>query len=155
MALRPNNKYRGNKREEEPYRINQLIRGVEEVRLVGENIEIGVYPFAKALEIAESQNLDLVEISPKAVPPVCKVIDYAKFKYDQKKKQKEIKANATKTVIKEIRFGPSTEAHDFEFKVRHATKFLQEGAKVRAYVQFRGREIVFKDKGELLLLNLH
>ncbi|MFM6914364.1 MAG: translation initiation factor IF-3, partial [Aquirufa sp.] len=86
MALRPNNNYRGNRREEEPYRINQLIRGVEEVRLVGENIEVGVYPFAKALELAGAQNLDLVEISPKAVPPVCKIIDYAKFKYDQKKK---------------------------------------------------------------------
>jgi len=111
MALRPNNNYRGNKREEEPYRINQLIRGVEEVRLVGENIEVGVYPFAKALELATAQSLDLVEISPKAVPPVCKIIDYAKFKYDQKKKQKEIKANATKTVI--TKFGmPVNEPDD-------------------------------------------
>jgi len=153
MALRPNNNYRGNKREEEPYRINQLIRGVEEVRLVGENIEVGVYPFAKALELANAQSLDLVEISPKAVPPVCKIIDYAKFKYDQKKKQKEIKANATKTVIKEIRFGPNTDEHDFNFKLKHAVNFLKEGAKVKAYVHFVGRKIVFKERGEMLLLN--
>ena len=151
MALRPNNNYRGNRREEEPYRINQLIRGVEEVRLVGENIEQGVYPFSKAIELAEAQSLDLVEISPNAVPPVCKVIDYAKFKYDQKKKQKEIKANATKTVIKEIRFGPNTDDHDFDFKLKHAKAFLQEGAKVRAYVHFKGRSIVYKDRGEILL----
>ena len=152
MALRPNNNYRGNRREEEPYRINQLIRGVEEVRLVGENIEIGVYPFEKALELAVAQSLDLVEISPKAVPPVCKIIDYAKFKYDQKKKQKEIKANATKTVIKEIRFGPNTDEHDFNFKLKHAVNFLKEGAKVKAYVHFVGRTIVFKERGEILLL---
>ena len=151
MALRPNNNYRGNRREEEPYRINQLIRGVEEVRLVGENIEQGVYPFSKAIELAEAQSLDLVEISPNAVPPVCKVIDYAKFKYDQKKKQKEIKANATKTVIKEIRFGPNTDDHDFDFKLKHAKAFLLEGAKVRAYVHFKGRSIVYKDRGEILL----
>ena len=152
MALRPNNNYRGNRREEEPYRINQLIRGVEEVRLVGENIEQGVYSFSKAISIAESQGLDLVEISPNAAPPVCKVIDYAKFKYDQKKKQKEIKANATKTVIKEIRFGPNTDEHDFNFKLKHAVNFLKEGAKVKTYVQFKGRAIVFQDMGELLLL---
>jgi translation initiation factor IF-3 len=95
----------------------------------------------------------LVEISPKAVPPVCKVIDYAKFKYDQKKKQKEIKANATKTVIKEIRFGPNTDEHDFNFKLKHAVNFLKEGAKVKAYVHFVGRTIVFKERGEMLLLN--
>jgi translation initiation factor IF-3 len=130
-----------------------LIRGVEEVRLVGENIEQGVYPFSKAIELAEAQSLDLVEISPNAVPPVCKVIDYAKFKYDQKKKQKEIKANATKTVIKEIRFGPNTDEHDFNFKLKHAVNFLKEGAKVKAYVHFVGRTIVFKERGEMLLLN--
>ena len=146
MALRPNNNYRGNRREEEPYRINQLIRGVAEVRLVGENVEQGVYEFAKAIAIAEAQSLDLVEISPNAVPPVCKVIDYAKFKYDQKKKQKEIKANATKTVIKEIRFGPNTDEHDFNFKLKHAVNFLKEGAKVKAYVHFVGRTIVFKER---------
>lgn len=153
MALRPNNNYRGNKREEEPYRINLLIRGVAEVRLVGDNVEQAVYEFSKALALAESQSLDLVEISPNATPPVCKVIDYAKFKYDQKKKQKEIKANATKTVIKEIRFGPNTDEHDFNFKLKHAVNFLKDGAKVKAYVHFVGRTIVFKERGEMLLLN--
>ena len=153
MALRPNNNYRGPKREEDLHRINQNIRNVNEVRLVGENVEQGVVSIAKALAIAEQQGLDLVEISPNAAPPVCKVIDYAKFKYDQKKKQKEIKANATKTVIKEIRFGPNTDEHDFNFKLKHAVNFLKEGAKVKAYVHFVGRTIVFKDRGEMLLLN--
>lgn len=153
MALRPNNNYRGPKREEDQHRINQNIRGVNEVRLVGENVEQGVVSIAKALAIAEEQGLDLVEISPNAAPPVCKVIDYAKYKYDQKKKQKEIKANATKTVIKEIRFGPNTDDHDFNFKLKHAVNFLKEGAKVKAYVHFVGRTIVFKDRGEMLLLN--
>jgi translation initiation factor IF-3 len=153
MALRPNNNYRGPKREEDQHRINQNIRNVNEVRLVGENVEQGVVSIAKALAIAEEQGLDLVEISPNAAPPVCKVIDYAKFKYDQKKKQKEIKANATKTVIKEIRFGPNTDEHDFNFKLKHAVNFLKEGAKVKAYVHFVGRTIVFKDRGEMLLLN--
>ena len=106
-----------------------------------------------ALKLAEEQDLDLVEISPKAVPPVCKVLDYRKFLYDQKKKQKEIKANATKTVIKEIRFGPNTDEHDFNFKLKHAVNFLKEGAKVKAYVHFVGRTIVFKERGEMLLLN--
>jgi len=105
------------------------------------------------LSLAEEQGLDLVEISPNAAPPVCKIIDYAKFKYDQKKKQKEIKANATKTVVKEIRFGPNTDEHDFNFKLKHAINFLKEGAKVKAYVQFVGRTIVFKERGEILLLN--
>lgn len=153
MALRPNNNYRGPKREEDQHRINQNIRGVNEVRLVGDNVEQGVVSLSKALAIAEEQGLDLVEISPNAVPPVCKVIDYAKFKYDQKKKQKEIKANATKTVIKEIRFGPNTDEHDFNFKLKHAVNFLKEGAKVKAYVHFVGRTIVFKERGEMLLLN--
>ncbi|MFC0182855.1 bacterial translation initiation factor 3 (bIF-3) [Pseudarcicella hirudinis] len=153
MALRPNNNYRGQKREEEPYRINNLIKAVPEVRLVGENVEQGILEFKQALAIAEQQGLDLVEISPKAVPPVCRIVDYAKFKYDQKKKQKEIKANATKTVIKEIRFSPNTDDHDFNFKLKHAINFLKEGAKVKAYVHFVGRAIVFKERGEMLLLN--
>ena len=104
------------------------------------------------MQIAESQGLDLVEISPKADPPVCKVVDYSKFKYEQKKKQKEIKAKAQKTVIKEIRFGPNTDDHDFNFKLKHAIKFLNDGAKVKAYVHFVGRTIVFKERGEILLL---
>lgn len=123
-----------------------------EVRVVGENVEVGVYPTRKALEMAEGQGLDLVEISPKADPPVCKIIDYSKFKYEQKKKQKEIKAKAQKTVIKEIRFGPNTDDHDFEFKLNHAKGFLKDGAKVKAYVHFVGRTIVFKERGEILLL---
>ncbi|HAI76918.1 MAG TPA: translation initiation factor IF-3 [Microscillaceae bacterium] len=139
------------KKAEEPYRINELIR-VAEVRLVGDNVEIGVYAIDKALAIAKAQNLDLVEIAPNAVPPVCKVVDYSKFKYDQKKKQKELKAKAQKTILKEIRFGPNTDDHDFEFKLKHAIKFLQEGAKIKAYVNFVGRTIVFKERGEALLL---
>lgn len=136
---------------EEPYRVNDKIR-VREVRVVGENVEVGVYPIAKALDLAKEQSLDLVEISPKADPPVCKIIDYSKFKYEQKKKQKEIKAKAAKTVVKEIRFGPNTDEHDFKFKLKHAENFLEEGAKVKAYVHFRGRAIVFKERGEILLL---
>lgn len=122
------------------------------MRLVGENVKVDVYPVSQALVLAKEQNLDLVEISPKADPPVCKIIDYSKFKYEQKKKQKEIKAKAQKTVIKEIRFGPNTEEHDFNFKLKHAITFLQEGAKVKAYVHFVGRTIVFKERGEILLL---
>jgi translation initiation factor IF-3 len=111
-----------------------------------------VYPISQALDMARDEGLDLVEISPKADPPVCKIIDYSKFKYEQKKKQKEIKAKAQKTVIKEIRFGPNTDDHDFNFKLKHAIKFLSEGAKLKAYVHFVGRTIVFKERGEILLL---
>lgn len=111
-----------------------------------------MYSLKTALELAKAQGLDLVEISPTADPPVCKIVDYSKFKYDQKKKQKEIKAKAQKTVIKEIRFGPNTDDHDFNFKLNHARKFLEEGAKVKAYVHFVGRTIVFKERGEILLL---
>lgn len=125
-----------------------------EVRLVGENIEGGIYPTRKALEIAEEQELDLVEISPNATPPVCKVIDYKKFLYEQKKREKEMKAKATKVVIKEIRFGPQTDDHDYEFKKKHGEKFLKEGSKVKAYVFFKGRSIIYKDQGEILLLRL-
>ena len=124
----------------------------QHVRVVGENIEVGIYPISQALKMAEDQSLDLVEISPKADPPVCKIIDYSKFKYEQKKKQKEIKAKSQKTVIKEIRFGPNTDDHDFNFKLNHAIKFLKEGAKLKAYVHFVGRTIVFKERGEILLL---
>lgn len=131
--------------------MNEKIRA-REVRVVGDNVEVDVYSIDKALEMAKQQGLDLVEISPKADPPVCKVIDYSKFKYEQKKKQKEIKAKAQKTVVKEIRFGPNTDDHDFNFKLNHAIKFLKEGAKVKAYVHFVGRTIVFKERGEILLL---
>ena len=124
------------------------------MRLVGEGIEPGVYPIRRALEFAEEQGLDLVEISPNADPPVCKVLDYKKFLFEQKKKQKELKAKATKIVVKEIRFGPNTDEHDFNFKTKHALKFLQEGAKIKAFVLFRGRAIVYKDRGQILLLKL-
>ncbi|EAZ83023.1 translation initiation factor IF-3 [Algoriphagus machipongonensis] len=143
--------YRG--RQEEPYKVNQKIRA-REVRVVGEHVEGGNALMAtdKAIRLAQENDLDLVEISPNVDPPVCKILDYAKFKYEQKKKQKEIKANAAKVVLKEIRFGPNTDDHDFNFKVKHAINFLKEGAKVKAYVHFVGRTIVFKERGEMLLL---
>ena len=122
------------------------------VRLVGEGIETNIYPLKEALRIAESMELDLVEISPDANPPVCKVMDYKKFIFDQKKKQKEIKSNATKMVVKEIRLGPQTDDHDSEFKLNHAKRFLQDGNKVKVEVFFRGRSIVYKDQGEIILL---
>jgi translation initiation factor IF-3 len=122
--------------------------------LVGDNIEVGVYPIKEALEKSEELGLDLVEISPKADPPVCKIIDYKKFLYEQKKREKMMKAKATKVIVKEIRFGPNTDDHDYEFKKKHAEKFLKEGAKLKAYVFFKGRSIVYKDKGEILLLRL-
>lgn len=119
---------------------------------MGENVKVDVYTIQHAIKIAREQGLDLVEISPSADPPVCKVVDYSKFKYEQKKKQKEIKAKTVKVVLKEIRFGPNTEEHDFNFKVKHAINFLQEGAKVKATVTFIGRTIVYKERGEILLL---
>jgi translation initiation factor IF-3 len=125
---------------------------VPQVRLVGDDIEQGVYPTDKALAIAREKELDLVEISPNAEPPVCKVIDYRKFLYDLKRKQKELKAKQVKVVQKDIRFGPNTDDHDFNFKLKHAIEFLTEGSKVKAYVFFKGRTIVFKERGEILLL---
>ena len=123
------------------------------MRLVGENIpEQGIYPIAAALKMADEQGLDLVEISGKADPPVCKILDYQKYLYQQKKKAKEMKQNASKVVIKEIRFGPNTDEHDFQFKLKHAQEFLQEGSKVKATIFFRGRSIMFKDQGEKQLL---
>jgi translation initiation factor IF-3 len=124
------------------------------VRLVGDNVEMGVYPIKRALEIAEEQGLDLVEISPNAEPPVAKVMDYKKFLYEQKKRDKVLKAKATKVVVKEIRFGPQTDDHDYEFKKKNAEKFLKDGAKLKAFVFFKGRSIVFKDQGQILLLRL-
>ncbi len=122
--------------------------------MVGDNVEIGVYPFREALAKSEELGLDLVEISPNADPPVCKIIDYKKFLYEQKKREKVIKAKATKVIVKEIRFGPQTDEHDYDFKKKHAEKFLKEGAKLKAYVFFKGRSIVYKDQGEILLLKL-
>lgn len=152
-------------RKVEPkFNINKYI-SASQIRLVGDNLgeigelvgtplEPGVYPTNKALRWAQDADLDLVEISPNASPPVCKIIDFKKFLYAKKKKDKELKAKTAKTVVKEIRFGPNTEEHDFDFKLKHARKFLEDGAKVKAYVHFRGRTIVFKDRGELLLLRL-
>ena len=122
--------------------------------MVGDNVEVGVYTLNKALAIALDLELDLVEISPKAVPPVCKILEYKKFLYEQKKREKALKSKATKVVIKEIRFGPQTDEHDYEFKKKHAIKFLSEGAKLKAFVFFKGRSIVFKEQGQILLLRL-
>lgn len=162
MAKRVKRHNRGRRRRDEEYRINDKIR-IPEVRLVGDNlddvsavagktVESGVYQTRVVKQWADDLDLDLVEISPKAKPPVVRIIDYKKFLYDKKKREKEIKAKAVKTVVKEIRFGPNTDDHDFDFKLRHAKRFLEDGAKVKAYVHFRGRTIVFKDRGELLLL---
>ena len=139
------------KNSRDPYNVNEQIRA-REVRLVGDNVEQGIYPIDKALKIAEQQELDLIEISPNAEPPVCRVLDYQKFLYQQKKRQKEQKAKAAKVVVKEIRFGPQTDDHDYNFKLKHAMGFLKEGSKVKAYVFFRGRSILFKEQGEVLLL---
>ncbi len=122
---------------------------------MGENVEVGVYTLSKALEISlEEHEVDLVEISPNATPPVCKAMDYKKFVYEQKKREKNLKSKATKVTIKEIRFGPNTDNHDYQFKKKHAEKFLKEGAKLKAFVFFKGRSIIYKDKGEILLLRL-
>ena len=140
--------------KEDPHRINERITYVDKVRLVGENVEVGVYTLSQAKSMARELELDLVEISPKADPPVCKIIDYKKFLYEQKKREKIQKAKASKVVVKEIRFGPNTDEHDFEFKKKHAEKFLQEGAKIKAFVFFKGRSIIYKDQGQNLLLRL-
>lgn len=133
------------------HRINERVR-VKEVRLVGDNVEQGVYTIEQARQIAEEQELDLIEISPNAEPPVCRIADYQKFLYQQKKREKELKAKATKVVVKEIRFGPQTDDHDYNFKLKHAIEFLQDGSKIKAYVFFKGRSILFKEQGEVLLL---
>jgi translation initiation factor IF-3 len=138
-------------RREPEHRINHLIR-VPQVRLVGDNVTVGVYPTSEALKMAQAQELDLVEISPQADPPVCKIIDYNKFLYDKKKKDKEMKAKSKVSEVKEIRFTPNTDDHDFNFKAKHAENFLKDGNKVKAYVQFKGRAIQFQDRGQLLLL---
>ena len=133
------------------YRVNGQIRA-REVRIVGDDVESVVMPTSKALQMAEQKGLDLVEISPNAQPPVCRMIDYSKFLYEQKKRQKELKAKQVKVEVKEIRFGPQTDEHDYNFKLKHAKEFLSDGDKVKAYVFFRGRSILFKEQGEVLLL---
>lgn len=140
------------KKDENELNINEEISAAQ-VRLVGDNIpEPGIYPISKALKLADELELDLVEISAKVDPPVCKILDYQKYLYQQKKKAKEMKSNAAKVVIKEIRFGPNTDEHDFQFKLKHAQEFLKEGSKVKATIFFRGRSIMFKDQGEKQLL---
>ena len=149
-ANRPTNRG-GNKDNKDQHAINERIRA-REVRLVGDNVTQGVYTIQQALAIADEQGLDLIEISPNAQPPVCRVLDYQKFLYQQRKRLKEQKAKSTKVVVKEIRFGPQTDDHDYNFKLKHAIGFLQEGAKVKAYGFFKGRSILFKEQGEVLLL---
>ena len=122
--------------------------------MVGDNVDIGIYPLSKAQDIANNLDLDLVEISPNASPPVCKILDYKKFLYEQKKREKQLKSKSTKVIVKEIRFGPQTDEHDYEFKKKHAEKFLKDGAKLKAFVFFKGRSIIYKDQGEILLLKL-
>jgi translation initiation factor IF-3 len=139
------------KEQQQEHRTNNMIR-VPQVRLVGDNVEVGVYPIQDAMKMAQEQQLDLVEISPQADPPVCKIIDYNKFLYEKKKKEKEMKSKSKTAEVKEIRFTPGTDDHDFDFKARHAESFLKEGNKVKAYVQFKGRAIMFKERGELVLL---
>ena len=139
------------KEQQQEHKTNHMIR-VPKVRLVGDNVEIGIYDTAVAQRLAQDQGLDLVEISPQADPPVCKIIDYNKFLYEKKKKEKEMKAKSKVSEVKEIRFTPNTDDHDFDFKSKHAENFLKDGNKVKAYVQFKGRAIMFKERGELLLL---
>ncbi len=141
----------GGKNDKDTNLINDEIRA-SEVRLVGDNVEQGIYPIEEALKIAEGQELDLILIAPQAEPPVCRVMDYQKFKFQQRKHAKEQKAKSTKLVVKEIRFGPQTDEHDYNFKLKHAIGFLKEGAKVKSYVFFKGRSILFKEQGEVLLL---
>ncbi|WP_290574574.1 translation initiation factor IF-3 [Leeuwenhoekiella sp.] len=136
-----------------PHKINGEITA-SEVRLVGDNVEIGVYPIQRALSKSNELELDLVQISPNAVPPVCKIMDYKKFLYEQKKRDKQLKSKASKVIVKEIRFGPQTDEHDYAFKKKHAEKFLKDGAKLKAFVFFKGRSIIYKDQGEILLLKL-
>ena len=152
-ATRPRgrNRQMGGKNDKDTNLINEEIRA-SEVRLVGDNVEQGIYPIEEALKIAEGQELDLILIAPQAEPPVCRVMDYQKFKFQQRKHAKEQKAKSTKLVVKEIRFGPQTDEHDYNFKLKHAIGFLKEGAKVKSYVFFKGRSILFKEQGEVLLL---
>ena len=138
--------------KEQPNRINEKIKGLKEVRLVGDNVEQGVFSYEEAIRLADQLELDLVEISPNAEPPVCRIVDYQKFLYQLKKREKEAKAKTAKVILKEIRFGPQTDEHDYNFKLKHAIGFLKEGCKLKAYVFFKGHSILFKEQGEILLL---
>ena len=151
LGRRGMNRGRNMKKDKDSHAINEQIRA-REVRLVGDNVEEGIYPIAKAQRIANEQELDLIEIAPQATPPVCRIMDYQKFQYQQRKRLKEQKAKSTKVVVKEIRFGPQTDEHDYDFKLKHAIQFLKEGCKVKSYVFFKCRSILFKEQGEVLLL---
>ncbi|WP_081621376.1 translation initiation factor IF-3 [Flavobacterium rivuli] len=151
--MRNNRGYQPRVEKKDAHRTNNAIR-VPEVRLVGENVEPGVYKTSQALQMAEGFELDLVEISPNAEPPVCKIMDYKKFLYEQKKRDKMLKAKSTQIVVKEIRFGPQTDEHDYDFKRKNAEKFLKEGSKLKAFVFFKGRSIIYKEQGQILLLKL-
>lgn len=153
IAVRQHRGFRPREEKKNAHRINEAIR-VPEIRLVGDNVEAGVYKTSQAIRMAEELELDLVEISPKAEPPVCKIIDYKKFLYEQKKREKMLKAKSTQITVKEIRFGPQTDEHDYEFKKKNAIKFLKEGSKLKAFVFFKGRSIIYKDQGQILLLRL-
>ncbi|WP_081663229.1 translation initiation factor IF-3 [Flavobacterium subsaxonicum] len=151
--MRNNRGYQPRVEKKDAHRTNNAIR-VPEVRLVGENVEPGVYKTSQALQMAEGFELDLVEISPNAEPPVCKIMDYKKFLYEQKKRDKMLKAKSTQITVKEIRFGPQTDEHDYDFKRKNAEKFLKEGSKLKAFVFFKGRSIIYKEQGQILLLKL-
>ncbi|WP_308219369.1 translation initiation factor IF-3 [Flavobacterium sp. NRK1] len=151
--MRNNRGYQPRVEKKDAHRTNAAIR-VPEVRLVGENVEPGVYKTSVALQMAEEQEVDLVEISPNAEPPVCKIMDYKKFLYEQKKRDKMLKAKSSQITVKEIRFGPQTDEHDYEFKKKNAEKFLKEGSKLKAFVFFKGRSIIYKEQGQILLLRL-
>ncbi|HEX9980641.1 MAG TPA: translation initiation factor IF-3 [Flavobacterium sp.] len=152
--MRSNRGYQPRVEKKDAHRINQHIRNTPEVRLVGENVEPGVFKTTDAMRMADQQELDLVEISPNADPPVCKIMDYKKFVYEQKKREKVLKAKSTQVTIKEIRFGPQTDEHDYDFKKKNAEKFLKEGSKLKAFVFFKGRSIIYKEQGQILLLKL-
>ncbi|WP_091096661.1 translation initiation factor IF-3 [Paenimyroides marinum] len=153
MAVHHRRGFKPLEKKEDAHRINEKIR-VPEVRLVGDNVEPGVYKTTEAMAMADAQGLDLVEISPNAAPPVCKIIDYKKFLYEQKKRDKMLKAKTAQITVKEIRFGPQTDEHDYEFKKKNAMKFLKEGSKLKAFVFFKGRSIIYKEQGQILLLRL-
>jgi translation initiation factor IF-3 len=151
MAQKPKQKFRGRIIKENEHKINKYITAPE-LRLVGDNVEPRIYSLQEALDLADDLGVDLVEISPNAVPPIGRCVDYNKFLYEKKKKDKEVKANAIKSEMKEVRFTPNTDDHDFDFKAKHAEKFLKDGDKVKAYVQFKGRAIMFQERGQLILL---
>ena len=152
MARRRNNNNNRRKQNQDKHRINHKIRGVDDVRLVGDNVDVGIYSIREAMNLANDMDMDLVEINPKSNPPICKIMDYKKFLYQQKLHEKEMKKKSKQTQTKEIKFGPNTESNDIDYRTKQAIKFLEQGNKVKASVFFKGRQIAFKDRGEKLLL---